>query len=137
MFFRLVDRLLSVLFTSDLGFLIFLVEKIFWNVIILTSKDCTTSAYVFGVWYSIIYFFGGSVSGVEKRGLQLHSSSCFSVQRHWGFSIVELIQLSLPFTVSHYNTIMSTWKYCVPLPRFKYLYTLCTWKYWLLLLWNV
>lgn len=63
------------------------------------------------------------MSGVEKCGLQLRSSLCFSVQRHWGFTIVALIQLSLPFTITHYNTIMSAWKYCVPLPRFKYLYT--------------
>lgn len=79
------------------------------------------------MWYSRIYFFGGSIcmSGVEKCGLQLCSNSCFSVQRHWGFSIMVLIQVSLPFTVTHDNTIMSTWKYCVPLPRFKYLYTCC------------
>lgn len=31
MYFRLVDRLLSVLFSSDLGFLIFLVEKFFFE----------------------------------------------------------------------------------------------------------
>lgn len=28
-----------------------------------------------------------------------------------------------PFTITHYSTIMSTWQCCVPLPRFKYLYT--------------
>lgn len=65
------------------------------------------------------------MSGVEKCGLPLRSSSCSSVQSHWAVNIVVLIQIRLPFTITHYNAIMSAWKYCVPLPRFKYLYTCC------------
>lgn len=63
------------------------------------------------------------MNGVEKCGLQLCSSSCFSLQSHWGFSIVMLIQIILLFTIAHYNAIMSAWKYCVPLPRLRYLCT--------------
>lgn len=62
-----------------------------------------------------VYFFG--MSGIEKCGLQLCSSWCFSVQRHGGFSVVVPIQISLLFTITHYNTIESPWKYFVPLPR--------------------
>lgn len=57
------------------------------------------------------------MSGIEKYGLQLCSSSCFSVQRHWGFSIVVPIQISLLLTITHYNTTESPRKYFAPLPR--------------------
>lgn len=41
----------------------------------------------------------------RKCRLWLYSCSCFSVQRHWGFSIAVLIQISLPFTVTRNTTV--------------------------------
>lgn len=91
------------------------------------------------VCYSSIYFFGVSVSmsGVEKCGLQLSSSSRFSVQRHWGFSIVVPIQISLLFTITHYNTIKSPRKYFAPLPRSNTCIFAIHLEVVLLLSWNV
>lgn len=75
------------------------------------------------------------MTGIEKCGLQLCFSWCFSVQRHGSFSVVVPIQISLLFTITHYNTIKSPQKYFVPLPRSNIciLATLLE----IVLLWNV